>query len=107
MRNVATAERSAAMNHFRFWILDFGLRTFMNPKSKIQNPKSIDSRIETSTTPARHQYTTSQLGASRPRNDSSSTPIAALQHNRLIDTTGVGHTTDSASNATNAADASR
>ena len=52
-----------------------------------------------------HQNTTSQDGASRPRNERSSTVRCALQQIAFTPTTGAGQNTDKISSATNAAEA--
>jgi hypothetical protein len=53
--------------------------------------------------PARHQKTTSHDGASRPRNDRSSTARSSFSQRRFDDTIGDGQKTDSSSSVTNAA----
>src|SRR6266849_6204299 len=57
--------------------------------------------------PATNQKATSHDGASRPRNDRSSTPSCAWQQTLLTAIAGDGQKTDRASNAINAAAARR
>src|ERR1041385_8405252 len=58
-------------------------------------------------TPIRHQKATSPIAASRPRNESSSTPRDALQQRRLMETIGDGQKTERASSTTKAVEARR
>src|SRR5262249_21172435 len=70
--------------------------------------QSADQSISASAkSPTRHQNATSHDADSRPRNERSSTPRDALQQRRLMETTGDGQKTESASSARNAVAARR